>query len=260
MRTLLGNTPCKPRDYVNALESGLRTIEAFGADEPAMTVASVARKTGLTRAAARRHLLTLTKLGYLDHDGRRFRVTARVMKLGQSYLTSTSLPQIAQPILERVGRNTAEVASLAVLDGDEVVYIARSAPRRIVAVVGVGVRLPALVTGSGRILLVNQSEFDIVEFMRHLGPIDRRTPHTKIAPTLVRAELEFAMERNYSVNDEEMELGLRSICVPVRTASGRTVAAMSVSAAPWRLSTAEMVRDFLPALRDGAEALGREVY
>jgi IclR family pca regulon transcriptional regulator len=260
MRTSVKNRACKPRDYVNALESGLRTIEAFGAEDPAMTLASVARKTGLTRAAARRHLLTLTQLGYLEHDGRHFRVTPRVVQLGQSYFSTTSLPRMAQPLLDRIGQKTSEVASLAVLDADEVVYVARSAPRRIVAVVGVGVRLPAVITGTGRVLLVNQAGADISELIARLTPIEKRTPRTKVSHALLRAELDFARDRDYSINDEEIELGLRSVSVPVRTVSGQTIAAMSVSTPPGRLTMSEMVRDYLPILRDAAQQLGKSVY
>ncbi len=251
---------CNPRDYVAALENGLRTIEAFDAAEPSMTLAEVSAKTGLTRAAARRHLLTLTELGYMEHEGRHFRLTPRVIKLGHAYFSATSLPRLAQPYLDLVGRKTGEVASLAVLDGPDIVYIARSAPRRIVAVVGVGVRLPAAVTGTGRVLLANHSDDVIVDVLDQLGPIEKRTPLTKNSQAEIRAEIQFSRTNGYSINDEEIEIGLRSISVPVRAASQVAVAAMSVSTPPWRMSTEQMIRDFLPTLRESADQLGALLY
>lgn len=240
-----------------ALAKGLLVIEAFGATHPALTLSEVAGRTGLTRAAARRHLLTLATLGYAEFDGKRFRLAPRVVKLGYAYFSATPLPRLAQPILEKIGEQTDEVASLAVLDGPYVVFLARSAPRRIMSgVVGVGARVLAVSVGTGRVLLAQRSDDAIDNLLRQIGKIPKLSPLTKTAPGEVREEIHLARRQDYSINDQEIEIGLRSISVPVRNGSGATVAAISVSMPPWRMTPEQMVSDILPFLRRGAGDLG----
>jgi IclR family pca regulon transcriptional regulator len=219
-------------------------------------LSDVARKSGLTRAAARRNLLTLTALGYAEFDGRYFRLTPRVIKLGNAYFSTAPIPKLAQPVLEEVGEKTGEVASLALLDGTDVVYVARSSPRRIVAVVGVGVRIPAVIAGTGRVLLASRAENVVGEMLKRLGRIKKRTPNTKTSHAEILAEIRLARSQGYSINDQEIELGLRSISVPVQNATGAVVAAMSVSTPPWRMTPRQMLTEILPDLRSAARKLG----
>jgi len=249
------SSPVSP--YVASLEKGLLAIEAFDAAHPALTLSEVARIAGLTRAAARRHLLTLTHLGYAEFDGKRFRLTPRILRLGYAYFATTPLPRLAQPILERLGEQTEQVASLAVLDGAEVVYLARSAPRRIMSgIVGVGARVLAVSTGTGRVLLARRSDAAIAEMMKSAGGIRKLSPMTKTAVADVLEEIRLARAQGYSINDQEIEIGLRSISVPVESHTGAVVAAISVSMPPWRMEPAQMVSDVLPLLRGAAAELG----
>lgn len=245
------------RDHVIALQKGLSVIEAFDADHPAPTLSEVARLTGATRAAARRSLLTLMRLGYVALDGKRFRLTPRVLKLGFAYFSTTPLPRLAQPVLEKLGEQTDQVASLAVLDGTDVVFLARSAPRRVMSgVIGVGVRVLAVSSGTGRVLVAGRSEEAIAKMLEEIGPIRKLSPMTKTSAADILAEIRLARRQGYSINDQEIELGLRSISVPVKNAAGATVAAISVSVPPWRMMPAQMVSDVLPRLQDAAAELG----
>lgn len=259
MRTKLRDLalPISPRDYVGALEKGLAVIACFDATQPELSLSEVARRTGITRAAARRHLLTLAALGYVAFDGRRFRPTPRVLKLGYAYFSTTPLPRLAQPILEAIGERVDQVASLAVLEGDDVVFLARSAPRRIMSsVVGVGVRVLAVSAGTGRLLLAQRSDDVIRKSLETLGPIIKLSPMTKTEPSEILKEIQLARRQGYSINDQEIEIGLRSLSVSVVNAAGTPIAAISVSMPPWRMTPEQMVSDVLPILRSGARELG----
>jgi len=243
------------RDFIGALEKGLAVIEAFEASESRLTLSEVARKTGLSRAAARRYLLTLSRLGYAENDGKRFWLTPRVLRLGYAYLSSASLPKLAQPVLETVGERTQEVASIAILDGDEILFLARSAVRRILAAAtSVGTRFPAYCTAMGRVLLASLPE---AEVERHLKAIatQKLTPKTKTGYRELLEELRRARKNGYAVSDEELEIGLRTIAVPVVDSRAKVVLAMSVSLQAGRMSVAKMVREILPELRAGSQTL-----
>jgi IclR family pca regulon transcriptional regulator len=246
----------RDRDYVAALEKGLAVIECFDSTQPSLTLSKVAQKTGLTRAAARRHLLTLTALGYTSFDGKRFQLTPRILKLGYTYFSTTPLPRLAQPILEAIGEQVDQVASLAVLEGADVVFLARSAPRRIMSgVVAVGVRVLAISAGTGRLLLAQKPDAAIREMLRKIGPIAQLSPMTKTSPAEIMKEIEQARRQGYSINDQEIEIGLRSISVPVKNSAGIVVAAISVSMPPSRMTPERMVTEVLPILRHGADTL-----
>jgi IclR family pca regulon transcriptional regulator len=220
----------------------------------------VARRTGLTRAAARRYLLTLTAAGYAEFDGKRFQLTPRVLRLAHAYLSSISLPQAATPIIEELSRKTDEGVALAVLDGVETVVIASSVPRRIVgAFTRVGTHLPVLTGSTGRILLSGRSDDFVEDMIRQALPRARLTPKTKMTADEIRAEIRVARERGYSINDEEIELGLRVIAVPVRNVTGAMVAALSVCTYSARFEADELKRRFLPDLLEASERLGRFV-
>lgn len=243
-------------DFVLSLARGLRVIEAFEGHTGGRSVADVARLTGLSRAAVRRSLKTLQVLGYAESSGPIYRLTTRVLRLGFSYLSSASLPTLAQPLLERITEAVHESSSLSVLEGDEIVYIARSASKRIMAVgLSVGSRLPAFCTSMGRVLLAAMSEEQFGAYLKS-AQVRALTPKTITDKRLLREIVARIRTEGFAVTDEELELGLRSIAVPVRARNGRVVAAMNVGVHAARVPAAEMIHRFLPLLQEKARALG----
>jgi len=243
------------RDFVASLEKGLSVIEAFGDAQPRLTLTDAAKRTGLSRAAARRYLHTLTRLGYAEFDGRFFSLTPRILRLGYAYLSSSSLPDRLQPTLEKLSTLTGESSSAALLDGEEVVYIARSATRRIMSVgLGVGSRLPAYCTSMGRAILAFQAP-DVIQSYLDRACLAPRTPHTIIDKDRLRAELVATRKRGYSVVNEELELGLRSIAVPLVQRNAKVTVAINISAHAARVSASDMKKYFLRPLREASDAL-----
>jgi IclR family pca regulon transcriptional regulator len=239
------------------LAKGLAVIEAFGEASSQLTVAEAARMTDVTRAAARRCLLTLTELGYLTHDGKYFRPTPRLLRLGSVYLQTASLPTLAQPHLVAARDALAESVSLAVWEDGYSIFVARAEAERIVATgVRVGARLPAHCSATGRVLLAALPDAEVEAFLAR-GGRERRTARTAVAPEDLRRIVEAVRADGFATSDEELELGMRAVAVPVRDARGATVAAMSVSASSARVSAAEMHRDFVPVLSEQAARLGR---
>jgi IclR family transcriptional regulator, pca regulon regulatory protein len=242
--------PEEPRGahFVQSLERGLAVIRAFSADEDSMTLSEVARKTGLTRAAARRFLLTLGDLGYVRTDGRQFGLTPRVLELGYAYLSSAGLPEVAQPHLERLVAEVRESSSVSVLDGDEVVYVARVATSRIMAVsISVGTRFPAYATSMGRVLLAGKPQAQLDAYLSRVT-LQRLTAHTITAPGRLRAELDRVRSQGWAIVDQELEEGLRSVAAPIRDKDGNVVAAANVSAQANRTPLEDIRRDLLPPL------------
>ncbi|MCS5498225.1 helix-turn-helix domain-containing protein [Cnuibacter physcomitrellae] len=239
--------------FVQSLARGLSVIASFGATRPVMTLTEVAEATGLSRATARRFLHTLADLGYVRSDGREFALTARVLELGYSYLAGLGLPEIAQPHLERLSHELGESSSASVLDGDDIVYVARVPTRRIMAVtITLGTRFPAAITSMGRVLLAALSDRDLAAHAAvHTAP--RLTPDTITRPDDLMAEIGRVRAQGYSLVDQELESGLRSVAVPV-SRRGAVVAAVNVSTS---VSTSvERLRDeFVPALRVTAAAI-----
>ncbi|WP_439495484.1 IclR family transcriptional regulator domain-containing protein [Bosea sp. (in: a-proteobacteria)] len=232
-----------------ALEKGLAVIECFDAAHDKLTIAEVARATELSRAAARRCLLTLAKIGYAEFDGKFFRLTPRVLRLGHAWLASSALPQLVQPFLERLSEETHESSSASLLDGHEIVYIARSAQRRIMSVgLSVGTRLPAFCTSMGRVLLASLPPEEARE--RILAGRPRAlTAHTMTDIDRLMVELAAIREQGYAVVDQELELGLVSIAVPLANNRGEVLAALNISGQVQRTSAAEVVVQFLPRMR-----------
>jgi IclR family pca regulon transcriptional regulator len=237
------------RDHMAALEKGLAVIECFDAAHDKLTIADVARATELSRAAARRCLLTLAKIGYAEFDGKFFRLTPRVLRLGHAWLASAALPQLVQPFLERLSEETHESSSASLLDGHEIVYIARSAQRRIMSVgLSVGTRLPAFCTSMGRVLLAARDPADARA--RILAGRPRAlTPHTVTDPDRLAAILAEVREQGYCIVDQELELGLISIAMPLINPRGEVVAAFNLSGQVQRSSAEEMAERFLPGMR-----------
>ncbi|MBD2750153.1 IclR family transcriptional regulator [Microvirga sp. BT688] len=243
------------RDFVASLEKGLLVIEAFDASRPRLTLSDVAKLTGITRAAARRYLLTLTKLGYAEFDGRYFSLTPRILRLGYAYLSSASLSAQVQPLLERISEETGESSSAAILDGDDIVYIARSATRRIMSIgLGVGSRLPAHCTALGRAILAYQPEDALRAYLQRIR-LEARTPKTITDKAAFQAALDATRAKGYAIVNEELEYGLRSIAVPVVQKTGRVTIALNLSAQAGRISAEEMEERFLPLLRSASETL-----
>jgi len=234
--------------FVQSLERGLAVIRAFGADTPTLTLSEVARSTGLTRAATRRFLLTLTDLGYVRSDGRQFALTPRVLELGYAFLSSLSLPEVAEPHLERLVAEVHESSSVSVLDGDDVVYVARVPTSRIMRVsINLGTRFPAYATSMGRVLLAGLPEAELDVFFERVE-LRRLSPRTITAEDALRAELGRVRSQGWAMVDQELEEGLRSVAAPIRDRGGRTVAAVNLSAHASRTSTETIRRELLPPL------------
>ncbi|MFI9168755.1 IclR family transcriptional regulator domain-containing protein [Streptomyces lincolnensis] len=234
--------------FVRSFERGLAVIRSFDADHPARTLSEVARACDLTRAAARRLLLTLADLGYVHCDGRLFRLTPRVLELGYAYLAGLTLPQIAEPHLEQLVAQVKESSSLCVLDGDDIVYVARVPTRRIMsASITVGTRFPAYATSVGRIMLADLPDGQLDA---RLGRLELRplTERTIVAPEALRTELGRVRRQGYALVDQELEEGLRSVAAPVRDRSGAVVAAVNIAVHAGRTSVAAVRRDLLPPL------------
>jgi IclR family pca regulon transcriptional regulator len=234
--------------FVRSFERGLAVIRAFDAEHPALTLSEVARACELTRAAARRFLLTLADLGYVHTDGRRFRLTPRVLELGYSYLAGYTLPQIAEPHLEQLVARVRESSSLCVLDGDDIVYVARVPTRRIMtASITVGTRFPAYVTSVGRVILAQLPDED-VEARLARAELKALTTRTITTPEALRTELRRVRRQGYAVVDQELEEGLRSVAAPVRDRDGEVVAAVNIAVHAGRNSVDSVRRDLLPHL------------
>ena len=208
------------REWVESLARGLSVIRAFDAERPAMTLSEVAEATGLTRATARRFLHTLESLGYVRSDGRSFSLTPRVLELGTSYLSALSLPELALPHLEALSRRLDESVSAAVLDGEEIVYVARVPVRRIMSVaITIGTRFPAATTSMGHVLTES---------------------------------------RDWAIADEELEPGLRAIAAPLHGRAG-VIAAVNVSTSTSRVPREELLARHLPALLETAAAIDADL-
>jgi IclR family pca regulon transcriptional regulator len=234
--------------FVQSLERGLAVIRAFSADAPELTLSEVARATGLTRAAARRFLMTLADLGYVRTDGRRFSLSPRVLDLGYAYLSSMTLPEVAEPHLERLVAETRESSSVSVLDGGEIVYVARVAASRIMRVaISVGTRFPAYATSMGRVLLAGLDEPQL-DAVLEATTLRRLTRATVTSDRALRAELGRVREQGWALVDQELEEGLRAIAAPIRERDGRVVAAINVSAHASRITPDGVRQELLPPL------------
>ena len=242
-------------DYVQSLERGLSVIRAFDEDHREMALSDVARATGLTRAAARRFLLTLVKLGYVHFDDGRFSLRPRVLELGFAYLSSLTLPEVAQPHLEKLVAQVNESSSISVLDDIEVVYVVRVPTRRIMSItLAVGTRLPAFATSMGRVLLANLPEEELDERLARVD-FQSLTKRTVRDAAELRKVLTGVRRQGYALTDQELEEGLRSVAAPIRDREGRVVAAVNVSAHASRASRERVRKDLLPPLLATAERI-----
>ena len=247
--------PERNPSYVEAFARGLRVIRSFGEGRETMTLADIAKLTDLPRATVRRSLFTLGQLGYVIDDGRQFRLTPKVLSLGYAYLSSTPLPRVILPALEMVSEQVRESCSAAILDGPDIVYIARSATKRIMSVgLAVGSRLPAYCTSLGRAFL----SYEPVERQQAIlatSLLKPLTPKTVTDPQTLLGIFQQVAHQGYAFVDEELELGLRSIAVPVTNATGHVVAAINISTQASRLSEETMCTSLRLALVQAAQSV-----
>lgn len=240
---------------LQSLERGIAVIQVFSHEHPALTLSEVARLTGMTRATARRILLTLEKLGHVRSVGRMFSLTPRVLTLGWAYLSSLSLWDVAQPFMQELVERTRESCSAATLDLPDIVYVARVPTSRIMSItLGVGTRLPAFATSMGRVLLADLPDEEFDSFLSSTT-LTALTPRTITDPERLRAAVAQVRKQGWAVIDEELELGLRSVAAPIRRANGRTVAALNVSGSVSRVSLDDLRERILPELLRTAEAI-----
>lgn len=250
--------PVAERDMMGGLAKGLAVIETFRPERPRQSISEVAAASGLDRATARRCLLTLAHLGYADYDGKFFTLTPRVLRLGTACLATMPLPQLVQPLLDRLSDEIGESSSVSILDGAEIVYVARAAQRKVMSIgLMPGSRLPAYCTSMGRVLLAALPEAEARERLGP-GPLPRRTEHTLTDPADILAELGRVRAAGHAVIDQEVEIGLRSIAVPLTTARRVTVAAMNLGLPARGEPIEALVERYLPALRDVAARM-REI-
>jgi IclR family pca regulon transcriptional regulator len=245
-------------EFVQSLARGLGIIRVFSSERPALTLTDVAEATGLSRATARRFLLTLEQLGYVRINDRLFSLTPRVLELGYSYLSSLGLPEIMTPHLETLARDVQESASGAVLDGGDIVYIARVAGRKIMRVqINIGTRFPASATSMGRVLLAALPTATAREILE-ASSREALTPLTKTNVDEILATLDVIRENGYASVDQELEVGLRSYAVPVTDARGSVVAAINVSTSAGG-NVAETTDLILQRLRHAAAEISRDL-
>jgi IclR family pca regulon transcriptional regulator len=246
--------------FVQSLERGLAVIRAFGADTPALTLTEVSRSTGLTRAATRRFLLTLVDLGYVRSDGRRYALTPRVLELGYAFLSALSLPEVAEPHLERLVAEVHESSSVSLLDGDDIVYVARVPTSRIMRVsINVGTRFPAYATSMGRVMLAGMDDADLDAFLERVE-LRRLSSRTITSAPALRAELMRVRAQGWAMVDQELEEGLRSVAAPIRDRGGHVVAAVNLSAHASRTSKESVRRDLLPSLLATAARIEADLH
>ncbi len=248
----------KPGDgYVQAFARGLDVIRSFGRDAARQTLAEVAQRTGLSRASARRVLLTLETLGYVRLDGRQFELTPRILDLGFAYLSSQPLWQIAEPIVEHLVQAVKESSSMAVLDRGDILYTLRVPTQKIMSInLAIGSRLPAHCTSMGRVLLAGLDAHAVAEHLRAV-PLERRTPRTVTDPAKLRAILDDVRRHGWALVNQELEEGLVSIAAPVIDRQGRWVAALNVSGQVNRTTPKQMRERYLPPLREAAQRISR---
>jgi IclR family pca regulon transcriptional regulator len=248
--------PPSDPDFMLSLARGLAVIRAFGEGKPQLSIREVALATGFSRAAARRCLHTLSTLGYARGADGVYELTPATLSLASNYLGSTSIARLAQPILERVSSQIHESSSVAVLDGDDIVYVARAAVRRILSIgLAVGSRLPAPCTSMGRVLIAHLDEPSRARVLTRLK-LTRHTPRTIVDMREFRSELDRIRTQGYAIVDQELELGLRSMAVPIVGPGRRVQAAINVGVHAGRADRQTLLREFLPVLQQAAADIG----
>lgn len=236
------------RDLIAGLEKGLAVIEAFDQERPRLSITEVAERTGLTRAAARRYLITLAHLGYVQQDRKLFGLCPKVLRLGQSYMHSARLPRVLQPQLQKLSHTLREASSAGVLDADDVISLAAASAGRVVsATLQPGTRVKAHCTSNGRVLVAALPD-EAMDAWLARQTLEALTPHTLTQPEQLRQELLRTRANGFAMVDQELEIGLRTIAVPLKNYRGETVAAINISAHATRVRMDQLVEHCLPAL------------
>lgn len=237
-------------EFIETLDRGLRVIQSFGIDRRPMTLSDLSKSANLPRATVRRILMTLVKSGFVSGDDRLFSLTPRVLLLASAYLTSNQISTVMQPLMDEVAGKAKEVCSLAILDGDEVVFIARSSPARVFSTgLDIGYRLPAFCTSVGRVLLGRLTNEELTRTIEGMQ-LAAQTQMTLVEKSTVIATIIADRTRGYSLVDREAEQGFRSISVPIRRYDGAIIAAANIGAHVDRITTGEMIDRFLPLLKE----------
>jgi IclR family pca regulon transcriptional regulator len=244
------------RDYVGALATGLEVLQVFDAEHPRMTLSEVAIKANIDRAKARRFLLTLHALGFVRREGRQFELTPRVLQLGYAYLASNRYHAVVQQHLQDITRDLGESSSLAVLDGDEVVYMLRSSARhRLMAItLSVGTRLPAAYTSLGRVLLGQLTDAELSAYLQRLEP-QAFAPGSLRDVDSLREAIVAARDQQYAIVDQELDSGLRSVAVPLFAGHGELLGAINISTNSIRVDLTTLKEHYLPRLQQAAESI-----
>jgi IclR family pca regulon transcriptional regulator len=246
-------------DVIDSVEKALRLLQSFSGAAPAMSVSEAAAATGLTRATARRLLLTFERLGFAETDGRRFQLTARVLRLGYGYLAALPFWEHAQSHMRALSDEVRESSSLATLDGGEIVYVARVPASRMMTITfNVGSRLPAYPTSMGRVLLAALPAAELESYLDRTE-LARLTDHTITDRAKLQAELARVAEQGYALVDGEREEGVRSAAAPVRNAGGGVIAALNVSANAARVPVEKLREEFVPRLLETADAITKDI-
>ena len=253
------NPPARPpldkRDWIAGLEKGLSVIECFDDANPRLTASQAGLRCGITRTAARRYLLTLEHMGYVASDGKLFWLTPRVLRLGQSYLESARLPRIVQPFLQRVTAGTQESAYVSVMDGDDIVYIARNGSTRAMNTGYVlGARVQAQVTAAGMLLLALRGSEWLEEWLQ-THALGTYTSHTIVSKDRLRLELARVRAQGWALSEQQLELNHRGIAVPLRDRHGQVMGALSVTMPMGHESSEDAVRRVLNVLSETAQAM-----
>ena len=248
------------RDYVAALASGLQILNAFDAEHPRMTLTEMASRTDMDRAKARRFLLTLEALGYVRRSGRDFELTPRVLELGHAFQASNQYRAVIQHYLQDITAEIGESSSLSVLDGTDVVYVVRSAaPHRLMAIsLSVGTRLPAAYTSMGRVLLAQLPQANLDSLLQSME-LRAHTPHSLVDMEALRKELDQVRQQGYSLVDQELDLGLRSVAAPVFAGNGDLLGAINISTNAARVPLEVLLDDYLPRLQRLADTVQKTV-
>ncbi len=242
-------------DFLEGVARGIRVIEAFNKAARPMTLSDVAKNADLPRATTRRVLYTLEKLSLVKSDGKLFSLTPRILTLASAYLASNQLSAIMQPIMDRIATEAQEVCSAAVLDGDDVVFVARASPARVFSTgLELGYRLPAFCTSVGRVLLSALTDEELANAIQRIDPV-AATLHTITDKSVLMALIVAARNQGYALVDQEAEPGFRSISVPIRRYDGGVVAAMNIGAHIDRVSIGQMIDVYRPLLTVGAEEM-----
>jgi IclR family pca regulon transcriptional regulator len=247
-------------DYIQSLARGLDVLRAFDQEHISMTLSEVAEITGLARAVARRCLLTLEHLGYVMSRGRKFSLTPKVLDLGFAYLSSLNLTEVAMPFMEQLAQRLQESCSMSVLDGQDIVYVARVPVRRVMAItLGVGARLPAFAASMGRVLVAGMPEEERKAWIAKVH-FRALTPTTLTSKHALEAELVRVKAQGYALVQQELEPGLCSIAVPIRDRNQRPVAALNVGMQVRPGIKDHALKTVLPALKEAQASIERAMF